>query len=224
MRKYYTYAYLREDRTPYYIGKGTRRKYGGYTRATAKHPGISVPPKERILILKEFDCEIQSYRHEIYMISIFGRKDLGKGILYNKTDGGDGASNPSQEVRDKLGAIHRGKVVSTETRKKLSETRLKMNYSPSQELREHYSKLYKGSGNPNYGKKHSPETRKKISLGTKNKNLKVRWYITPEGKTIRVDNLREFCERNNLPYSTMGQVYLGTCNTCKGYKKGNPLY
>ena len=47
MENYYTYAYLRENKTPYYIGKGkckTQRHL---------HPGhyVPVPPKERILIL-----------------------------------------------------------------------------------------------------------------------------------------------------------------------------
>ncbi len=50
---FYTYAYLREDKTPYYIGKGSGK------RVFVPHKGrngkivISVPSEERILILKE---------------------------------------------------------------------------------------------------------------------------------------------------------------------------
>lgn len=29
------------------------------------------------------------------MIAVFGRKDLGNGIIHNKTNGGDGSSNQS---------------------------------------------------------------------------------------------------------------------------------
>jgi len=47
MNNFYTYAYLRQDGTPYYIGKG--RNY----RAFKKNHGVSVPPKDRILFLKE---------------------------------------------------------------------------------------------------------------------------------------------------------------------------
>jgi len=87
MKEYYTYAYLREDGTPYYVGKGTGR------RAYQAHKGyITVPPKNRILILKNNLTEEQAFRHEIYMIGIFGRKDNKSGILWNRTNGGDGTS------------------------------------------------------------------------------------------------------------------------------------
>ena len=85
---YYTYAYLREDKTPYYIGKGkNKRAYSKRDRV------VPLPPKDRILILKQNLTEEEAFKHEIYMIAIFGRKDLGTGILRNLTDGGDGASN-----------------------------------------------------------------------------------------------------------------------------------
>jgi hypothetical protein len=84
--RFYTYAYLRKDKTPYYIGKGTRKR--AYTR---KRIEIK-PPKDtsRILILKQNLNEEEAFKHEIYMIAVFGRKDLGTGILHNKTDGGEG--------------------------------------------------------------------------------------------------------------------------------------
>jgi len=86
--RFYTYAYLRENRTPYYIGKGSRKR--AYTRSKRDIK----PPKDksRIILLKQNLTEEEAFRHEIYMIAVFGRKDLGTGILHNKTDGGEGVS------------------------------------------------------------------------------------------------------------------------------------
>jgi len=89
---YYTYAYLREDRTPYYIGKGTEN------RIHSTHRRVKPPKdKSRIIFLKQNLTEEESFNHEKYMIALFGRKDLGTGILHNMTDGGEGTSGRSNE-------------------------------------------------------------------------------------------------------------------------------
>jgi hypothetical protein len=97
---YYTYAYLREDRTPYYIGKGQGN------RAYKKGKGEVKLPKDksRIIFLKQNLTEEESFKHEKYMIAVFGRKDNGTGILRNMTDGGDGPSGLifTEEHRKKL--------------------------------------------------------------------------------------------------------------------------
>jgi hypothetical protein len=86
--EYYTYAYLREDKTPYYIGKGKGRRI--YERG-GRHCGIPTD-KSKVIFLKQNLTEAEAFRHEIYMIAVYGRKDLGTGILRNLTDGGDGTS------------------------------------------------------------------------------------------------------------------------------------
>jgi len=87
MKEYYTYAYLREDGTPYYVGKGNKNQYRAYGR---HRQGLTPKDRNRILILKSNLTEEEAFKHEIYMIAVFGRKDLGIGILHNKTDGGEG--------------------------------------------------------------------------------------------------------------------------------------
>ena len=143
---YYTYAYLREDKTPYYIGKGKGN------RAYKKHrKGIGVPKdKSRIIFLKQNLTEEQAFRHEIYMIAVFGRKDLGNGILHNRTDGGEGSSGwvPSEETRRKISEASKGntymlgKTLSEETKRKMSETR--KGKIPSKETRRKLSEARKG--------------------------------------------------------------------------------
>jgi hypothetical protein len=143
--RFYTYAYLREDKTPYYIGKGTGDRIYSTNRRNN-------PPKDksRIIFLKQNLTEEEAFRHEIYMIAVFGRKDLGTGILHNLTDGGDGAS---------------GYVFSEETRKKMRER------TPSEETRKKMSEARRGEKNHNYGKIHSEETRRKMSESQIGKTL-----------------------------------------------------
>jgi hypothetical protein len=104
MNEYYTYAYLREDGTPYYVGKGVRNRIDN----PISHR--SLPPKDRRIFLKKNLTNEESIRHEIYMIAILGRKDLGTGILRNLTNGGEGVSGRviSEETRQKMIKSHRG--------------------------------------------------------------------------------------------------------------------
>ena len=99
MKEYYTYAYLRKDGTPYYIGKGKGKRINFSYNRRAK-----LPPKERRIFLKKNITEEEAIKHEIYMIALFGRKDLGTGILRNLTNGGDGISGckRSKELKEKI--------------------------------------------------------------------------------------------------------------------------
>ena len=99
---YYTYAWIRIDGTPYYIGKGKSDR--AYSRRIV---GQFKPPSDtkRIILLKQNLTEEEAFKHECYMIAVYGRKDLGTGILHNLTDGGEGCSGlrrgPCSELRRK---------------------------------------------------------------------------------------------------------------------------
>ena len=62
-------------------------------------------------------------KHEVYMISVLGRKDIGTGILRNHTDGGEYGrlgSLVSEETREKIAAANRNRKQSEETKEKIS--------------------------------------------------------------------------------------------------------
>jgi hypothetical protein len=89
MNEFYVYGYLREDNTPYYIGKGK-----GY-RAWKSKGRIVHPPKDKnkLVIYKDNLTEDEAFELEKQLIGKYGRKDRGTGILSNKTDGGGGMSH-----------------------------------------------------------------------------------------------------------------------------------
>lgn len=157
--RFYTYAYLREDGTPYYIGKGS-----GYRISRLDGRPCGVPKdKSRIIFLKKNLTEEEAFKHEKYMIAVFGRKDLGTGILYNKTNGGDGTSGwiVSDTTKRKIGESNKGKKHTEESKEKIRQkTKGKNNFWYGKSLsKEHKKKLsvvkkgkYAGENNPNYGK------------------------------------------------------------------------
>jgi hypothetical protein len=173
--RFYTYAYLRIDRTPYYIGKGKGNRISNRKKRDIKPP----KDKSRIIFLKQNLTEEEAFKNEIYMIAVFGRKDLGTGILHNRTNGGEGASGVihTPETRAKISASSKDKIMSAEARAKMSaankgrthspETKAKMSASRKGENHPLYGKT--GENNPRYGKTHSPETKAKIGASNKGK-------------------------------------------------------
>ena len=111
MNRYYTYAYLRPDKTPYYIGKGHGRRC--YEKARRS---IKTPEKKRIIFLKKNLSEADAFKHEVYMIAVLGRKDLGTGILRNLTDGGEGSSGRviSEHMKKAMSQANKGKTLTPE--------------------------------------------------------------------------------------------------------------
>ncbi|NBW58059.1 hypothetical protein EBR43_09850 [bacterium] len=91
------------------------------------------------------------------MIAILGRKDLGTGILRNMTDGGEGCAGRvlSEETKKKLSEAKKGKAFTEEHKKKLSDSAKKR--KASDKWRESVSAAKKGkftgNENHNYGRK-----------------------------------------------------------------------
>jgi hypothetical protein len=148
MKNSYVYAYLREDGSPYYIGKGVGKRY-------KDQHNVVVPPENRIQFIKEQLTDDEAVALEIELIARYGRKDLGTGILRNLTDGGEGMLNPSPSVRKKLSNAKLGKKPNNYGKK----------YKSGPSVAKSLSK--KGNKHPQYGKERTEEERAKIAKGIK---------------------------------------------------------
>lgn len=78
--------------------------------------------KDNVLI-STFECssEDAAFDLEIGLIKCFKRNGIK---LTNLTDGGEGLSNPSDEVKRKISIAQTGKRASLETRKRMSTARI----------------------------------------------------------------------------------------------------
>ena len=183
MNFYYTYAYLREDGTPYYIGKGKDK------RLYYKYGKNCKPPKDRskIIKLKQNLTEEDAFKHEIYMIAVFGKKCDGTGILMNIADGGNappkmyGDASPTKrpEVRAKIGVANKkslkGRKISEDAKRKSSNTwkeKLKNNPRPIS----YYSENLKKMAERNRTDKEKHKRHSEIMKGRPSANRKPIFY------------------------------------------------
>lgn len=99
--RYYVYAYIREDGTAYYIGKGSDN------RAYAKHRFVSVPTKDRIKIIEDNLSEYDAFLLEKSLILSFGLKSKG-GLLHNRTAGGEGPTGykHTEETKQRMKNVY----------------------------------------------------------------------------------------------------------------------
>lgn len=222
-RRFYIYAFLRSKdsangpkHSPYYIGKGN-----GY-RAFSKQ-GRTVPmPKDKafIVFVQERLTEEEAFSLERYCIAMYGRIDLGTGILHNRCDGGEGSSGMivPEERRAQMA------VVAKEARQR--EGRWKGEKNPK-----FGGDAVRGELNPMWGKQHSEETRQKIRKrsiahyntpeGKLANKLKAQKYlyelIDPAGEVYITDNLWEFSLQYGLTNASVNRVVHGKARHHKGW-------
>jgi hypothetical protein len=183
--KFYVYAYLREDQTPYYIGKGKGK------RAWEKNHGVNVPEESRIVMIKTELSQQGAFDLEVKLIEKYGRKDLGTGILRNRTNGGEGTAGLKQtdEHKEKISNALKGivrKPLTEERKQHLSKAMT--GRAKSKETKLKLSAAHNIKSNPigakrseetktrmrlaQLGKKHSEETKQKMRE-TRGKNVKT---------------------------------------------------
>jgi hypothetical protein len=109
----YVYRHIRLDKNePFYIGIGSDMTY-----KRAKEKSRRSQLWNKIIAKTDYEVEIifddisyhEAKSKEIEFIKLYGRIDLGNGTLANLTNGGDGTINPSQETRDKISKVNKGR-------------------------------------------------------------------------------------------------------------------
>ena len=215
MKKYFYVYYSYEEYGRGYIGKRECKclpeediKYfGSFTDKTFK-------PTQKI-ILKTFDSvedalEAESILHDFYEIdknphfANRARQTSKKFYYINPSENMLGENNPAKrpEVRKKISDSAKKRVLSEETRRKIS-----------------LSNMGKKSPKGMLGKKLTEEQRQKVREKKVARDNKI-WIIKdPEGKIHTTNNLKYFCNLNNLTDSAIHHVISGKRNHHKGWTR-----
>ena len=157
---FYTYLWLREDGTPYYVGKG----HGKRAFVNHRKGNRLKPPRDKTLILVQyFESEEDAFFAEMFLIAAYGRKKNNTGCLGNLTEGGE---NPPKQDGN---TFRRGTKASEETRKKQSEA--KKGKEPwnkgTKGVMAAWNKGLTGVNNNQKGRSHTNESKIRMSASAK---------------------------------------------------------
>lgn len=111
-RPHYVYVLCRPSGEPFYVGKGVKHRCLHH-EAEARTTRVLTHKLNVIRALhrrgepvlyridSSFETEPEAHMRERALIAEIGRHDQKRGPLTNQTDGGEGASNPSEESRQR---------------------------------------------------------------------------------------------------------------------------
>jgi hypothetical protein len=200
-KKYCVYRHKRLDTNEiFYVGIGNKeRPYKKYKSNRSKYWHNIVNKTKYEVEILFFNLDIETAKElEIFLIQLYGRKDLKTGNLVNMTDGGDGCLNlkHSLESRKKQGLARKNKPLS----KKHAES-----------LR-----------NSNIGRITSQETKNKISKNSKKKFIPI--GVVKKRKIINIitnkiySSMQECSRIENINYSTLQRCIKSNSKMFKQFK------
>ena len=160
----YIYEHWRPDKNLcFYVGKGSGKRAWDMAHRNPHHKAViskltSLGLAVDVRIIQSDLTHEEAFSLEIERIALYGRDNL-----CNMTDGGDGATEPTEETRKKISEANKNKVFSEEYRKKLSIAAHNRKIGPLTE--EHKRKI----GESGKGRKFTEEHKEKISNSLKGK-------------------------------------------------------
>ena len=161
MNIYYVYAYLREDLTPYYIGKGKNNR--AYIRNKKERIHKPTDPK-RIIILHGNLTEQEAFEKEMYYIQLYGRKDISSGILHNLSNGGEGNAGRVSPNKGKKFGPQSPELIAKRA-SAISKAKLGIKFSPEHRAAMSKSRIGRPSKLKGLKRPEVSEGRKGISSG-----------------------------------------------------------
>jgi hypothetical protein len=217
---YYVYMYLREDLTPYYIGKGKK------ARAWDKNHCIAVPKDNSHIIITHWNLtEIWAIAMERWLIRWYGRKDLSNGILRNKTDGGEGAPNLSDETKHKHKVKTKAAMNNPTMYKRLSDAQKKAKNKPharkinsdAQKIAQNRPDVVEKKRNASLLSQNKPEVKaKKSGRNHYRYDPTILIFVHKDG-TIEKMPANDFSIKHNLDRGWLSNVIRGIRPTIKGW-------
>lgn len=206
---------------PFYVGKGTSLRYKYHLNSNRidnrifknKIKKIQILGYEPyIVLLNETIDESESYKKETVLI-----REIGSSLIPEIKDGpllNICLKNEPPSLRGKSYKEIYGDRYQEEIEKRRKSNIKSHRNNPrkhTENTKKKISESISGKKNPMFGKHRSEETKQKISSLAKQRYKEKKhpsyqsWKLTsPSGEVIIVeDGLRDFCEKNNLSYSTL---------------------
>lgn len=204
MNNWYTYRHRRNDTNKVFyvgIGKTKNRPYSKSNRNKYWHNTSNLGYSVEIIathLSKEEASEL-----EMFLISLYGRRDLGLGTLVNMTDGGEGTVNIiwSETSRKKKSEEMKGKLVGDKNpmygRKISDATKEKIRIKNS------------GTNSVRYGVKHTLETVQIMTQRKTGKNNPRATCLIDTVTGIIYSTVKEASEKLNINRKTLSAYLTG---------------
>lgn len=161
------------------------------------------------LIIAENLTKDDAEKMEVMLISKLKTRDKNYG--YNRAFGGGSNAKPTLATRKKIGSYHKGKTISNEHKRILSEYNSKENYDNWSEAKKEY---YHNRKPTTLGYKFSDESKLKM----RNARKKTPFIsIDCNGETIEWNYLRECASELGLQHTNISRCLRGLAKQHKGY-------